>query len=66
MTTVNFHGLLEAQAHLLEVGVMQIPADHEALSIVCCVGLHADFSPMKFSLAFRHSIVKWTWIVSEF
>jgi len=38
------------QAYLLEVGLTQIPADHAALSIVCHVGLHVDFSSTNFSL----------------
>ena len=35
------------QAHLLEVGLMKIPGDHETLSTVRHVGLHVDFSSMK-------------------
>ena len=31
------------QTHLLEVGLMKIPGDHETLSIVCHVELHVDF-----------------------
>ena len=39
------------QAHLLEVGLMKIPGDHEILSIVCHVlGVRVDFSSMKSSL----------------
>jgi hypothetical protein len=38
------------QAHLLEVGLTKILGDHETLSIVHHVGLHVDFSSMKFSL----------------
>ena len=38
------------QAYLLEVGMMQVLADHETLSIVCHVGTHVDFSPMIISL----------------
>jgi hypothetical protein len=37
-------------AHLLEVGMMKIPGDHETLSILRHVGLHVDFSSMKSSL----------------
>ena len=37
-------------AHLLEVGMMQTPGDHETVSIVCHVGFHVDFSSMKSSL----------------
>jgi hypothetical protein len=38
------------QAHLLEMGPMIIPGDHETLSIVFRVDLHVDFSSMKSSL----------------
>ena len=38
-TYLKSHGLLT-----------KIPGDHEILSIVCHVGLHVDFSSMKFSL----------------
>ena len=38
------------QAHLLEVGLTQIPVDHAPLSIVRHVGLHVDFSSTNFSL----------------
>ena len=38
------------QAHLLEVGLMEIPGNHETLSIIRHVGLHVDFSSMKSSL----------------
>ena len=38
------------QAHLLDVGLMYIMADHETLSIVRHVGLDVDFSSMKSSL----------------
>ena len=38
------------QTHLLEVGLTQIPGDHETLSIVRHVGLHVHFSFMKSSL----------------
>ena len=38
------------QADFLEVGLTQIPADHETLSIVRHVGNHADFSSMKSTL----------------
>ena len=38
------------QAHLLKVVLKKIPGDHETLSIVRHVGLHVDFSYMKFSL----------------
>ena len=38
------------RAHLLEVGMTEIPGDHEILSIVRHVGLHVDFSSMKSSL----------------
>ena len=37
------------QAHLLEVGLTQIPVDHAPLSITCHVGLHVDFSFMIIS-----------------
>ena len=37
------------QAHLLEVGLTKIMGDHETLSEVHHVGLHADFSSMKSS-----------------
>ena len=40
------------QAHLLEVGLMQIPVDHAPLSTTCHVGLHVDFSSTNFSLGF--------------
>jgi hypothetical protein len=35
------------QAHLLEVGLTKMLGDHEALSTVRHVGLHADLSSMK-------------------
>src|ERR1700738_3989491 len=35
------------QAHLLEVGLTQIPVDHAPLSTTCHVGLHVDFSSMN-------------------
>ena len=38
------------QAHLLEVGLMQIPVDHAPLSTTCHVGLHVDLSSTNFSL----------------
>ena len=38
------------QAHLLEVGLMKIPGDHETLSVVRHVGLHVDFSSKESSL----------------
>ena len=41
------------QAHLLEVGLTKIPGDHETLSIVRHVGLHVDFSSMKFFLVLQ-------------
>ena len=45
------NGLLKLhQVHLLEVSLMKIPGDDETLSIICHVGLHVDFSSMKFSL----------------
>ena len=31
------------QAHLLEVGLMQIPVDYAPLSTTCHVGFHVDF-----------------------
>jgi hypothetical protein len=37
-------------AHLLEVGLMQIPVDHAPLSIIHHVGLHVDFSSSNFFL----------------
>ena len=41
------------QDHLLEVGMTKIPGDHEPLSIVRHVGLHLDFSFMKYSLGLQ-------------
>jgi hypothetical protein len=41
------------QAHLLEVGLTQIPGDHETLSIVRHVRLQVDFSSMKSSLGLQ-------------
>ena len=38
------------QAHLLEVGLTQIPVDHAPLSIVRHVGLHVTFSSTNSSL----------------
>ena len=38
------------QAHVSEVGLTKIPGDRETLAIVRHVGLHVDFSSMKFSL----------------
>ena len=38
------------QAHLLEVGLTQIPVDHAPLSTTSHVGLHVDFSSTNFSL----------------
>jgi hypothetical protein len=38
------------QAHLLEVGLTQIPVDHAPLSIICHVGLHVDFGPLGLHL----------------
>ena len=38
------------QAHLSGVGLKKIPGDHETLSIVRHVGLHVNFSSMKYSL----------------
>ena len=38
------------KANLLEVGLTKILGDHETLSIVRHVGIHVDFSSMKFSL----------------
>ena len=38
------------QAYLLEVDMTQIPANHEALIIVCHVGIHVDFSPARIYL----------------
>ena len=38
------------QSHLLEVGLTQIPEDHETLSIVRHAWLHANISSMKSSL----------------
>jgi len=43
MVSQNF-----CQTHLLEVGLTQIMVDHAPLSIVCCVGLHVDFSSTNF------------------
>ena len=37
--------------YLFEVGLTQIPTYHKALSIVCHVDFHVDFSSMKFSLS---------------
>jgi hypothetical protein len=56
------------QAHLLEVGLTQIPVDHAPLSTTCHVGLHVDSSSRTFLRAFRPSppSVKWTWTVSAF
>ena len=45
MTCWNVHS-----AYLKDVDLTQIPVDHRALSIVCHVKLHVDFSSMKFSL----------------
>ena len=39
------------EAHLLEVGMKKIPADHETSFIVCHVALHVDFSSMKYYLS---------------
>ena len=36
------------RAHLLEVGLTQIPVDHAPLSTTCHVGLHVDFSSTNF------------------
>jgi len=36
------------QAHLIEVGLTNIPVDHAPLSIVRHVGLHVDFSSTNF------------------
>ena len=45
------NGLLKLrQVHLLEVSLTKIPGDDETLSIICHIGLHVDFSSMKFSL----------------
>ena len=38
------------QAHLLEGGLTKISEDHETLFIVWHVGLHVDFSSMKYAL----------------
>jgi hypothetical protein len=38
------------QAYLLEVGPMQIPTNHETLSIGSHVGIHADFSSIMINL----------------
>ena len=38
------------QAHLLEVGLRQIPVDHAPLSTTYHVGLHVDFSSTNFPL----------------
>ena len=38
------------QAHILEVGLTQIPVDHASLSTTFHVGLHVDFSSTNFSL----------------
>ena len=38
------------QAHLLEVGLTQIPVDHAPLSTTNHVGFHVDFSSTNFSL----------------
>ena len=37
-------------AYLLEVGLMQIPTNHDTLSIVCHVEIHVDFSFMIITL----------------
>ena len=36
------------QAHLLKVGLIQIPVDHVPLSTNCHVGIHVDFSSTNF------------------
>ena len=45
------------RAHLFEVGLTEIPGDHETLFIVhhveLHVGLHVDFHPQIFLWAFR-------------
>ena len=38
------------QAHVLEVGLTQIPVDHAPLSTTSHVGLHVDFLSTNFSL----------------
>ena len=50
------------QAYLLEVGLAQILADHEALSIACHVELHV----LLWAFRPSPSSVKWTWTVSAF
>ena len=50
------------QAYLLEVGLTQILADHEALSIACHVELHV----LLWAFRPSPSSVKWTWTVSAF
>ena len=48
---LNCHNLSEfASGHLQEVGLMHILADYVTLIILCHVGLHVDFTFMKFSL----------------
>ena len=37
-------------AYLLEVGLTQIPANHEIISIVYHVRVHVDYSSMVISL----------------
>ena len=39
----------------MEVGLTQIPADHETLSMVCHVGILVDLSSMIISLDLRLS-----------
>ena len=36
------------QAHLLEVGLTKNAGDHETLSIIRHLGLHVDFSSLKY------------------
>ena len=43
MVSRNLH-----QVHLLEVGLAQIPGDHETLSIVRHVVLHLDFLSLNY------------------
>jgi hypothetical protein len=38
------------QAHLLVVGLTQIPVDHAPSFTTCHVGLYVDFSSTNFSL----------------
>jgi hypothetical protein len=49
-------------AYLLEVGMTQIPTNHETFFILCHVGINVDFSSMIIFLAFKASPPSVRWL----